>query len=71
MFNFIQRGEFLTPQSRKTTMNLDVKKTSKQLGVIIPMSFIHKTDIQAPENYSFNQMRFTEGLLCVRYSSRC
>ena len=52
-------------------MNLDMKKMSKQLGVMTPIYFTHKPDIQALENYSFLQMRFNKGLLWVRYSSRC
>lgn len=43
-------------------MNLDMKKMSKQLGVIMPMYFTHKPDIQALENYSFLQMTFNKGL---------
>lgn len=42
--DFIQK-EFLKSQFRKTTINLDMKKTSKHLGVIMYMYFIHKTYI--------------------------
>lgn len=42
MFIFIPREEFVKPQSRNTTINLDMKKISQQLGGLLPMSFIHK-----------------------------
>lgn len=40
--NFIQREEFLKSEFRNTTTNVDMKKMCKQLGVVMPMCFIHK-----------------------------
>lgn len=44
--DFIQREEFLKSQSRMTTMNLDMKKAAKQLGAIVHIHHIHKTDMK-------------------------